>query len=235
MVRSGQPEIPFIDLAEILDTMNCGVVARDADNRVVFANATLARWLGYERAEMFGAPAEQFFAPDLRDRLKEEFEAIREGDLRVRVSAMRRKDGTTFPALIVPALWIDEFGRSGAGVGVVVDLAAVHTAKQATHPSPEDVRSRLERIAGELYSIGLVAGVPDVAPLALDHPELDALSAREKEVLAQLAAGERVAAIAAKLFISPHTVRNHLKSIYRKLGVGDQSELIHKVRSLRGD
>lgn len=47
-----------------------------------------------------------------------------------------------------------------------------------------------------------------------------------------LVAGERVPTIAGKLFISPHTVRNHLKSIYSKLQVHSQSELIVLVRSL---
>ncbi len=49
---------------------------------------------------------------------------------------------------------------------------------------------------------------------------------------AHLAAGDWVPAIAKRLYISPHTVRNHLKSIYRKVGVGTQSQLIERVRSL---
>lgn len=50
------------------------------------------------------------------------------------------------------------------------------------------------------------------------------LSAREREVLAHLGQGLPVDAIARRLFISRHTVRNHLKAIYRKLGVGSQVE-----------
>ena len=45
-------------------------------------------------------------------------------------------------------------------------------------------------------------------------------------------AGKRVPAISKSLHISPHTVRNHLKSIYRQIGVGSQSELIEHVRVL---
>jgi DNA-binding CsgD family transcriptional regulator len=44
-----------------------------------------------------------------------------------------------------------------------------------------------------------------------------------------------VPAIAKKLFISPHTVRHHLKSMDRKLDVPDQNALIERMRSLAGD
>ena len=39
-------------------------------------------------------------------------------------------------------------------------------------------------------------------------------------------------AIAERLYISQSTVRNHLKAIYRKVGVSSQSELIEWVASL---
>ena len=38
--------------------------------------------------------------------------------------------------------------------------------------------------------------------------------------------------MAVQLGISPHTVRNHLKSMYRKVGAKDQSDLIERVRAL---
>lgn len=56
------------------------------------------------------------------------------------------------------------------------------------------------------------------------------LSVREREVLARLIDNQRVPAIAESLFISQHTVRNHLKAIFRKLGVSDQQALIDFMR-----
>jgi DNA-binding CsgD family transcriptional regulator len=44
-----------------------------------------------------------------------------------------------------------------------------------------------------------------------------ALSARECEVLEQIAQGHSIDDISADLFLSPHTVRTHIKNILRKL------------------
>lgn len=49
------------------------------------------------------------------------------------------------------------------------------------------------------------------------------LSARELEVLTLIGRGRANDEIAKALFISPHTVKNHVSSIYRKLGVRDRT------------
>lgn len=49
------------------------------------------------------------------------------------------------------------------------------------------------------------------------------LSARELEVLTLVGRGRSNDEIAKALFISPHTVKNHVSSIYRKLGVKDRT------------
>jgi DNA-binding CsgD family transcriptional regulator len=61
------------------------------------------------------------------------------------------------------------------------------------------------------------------------EPSLDpgaaSLTARERELLTLL--GEGVSAtdeLAERLFISPKTVKNHLASIYEKLGIGDRTQ-----------
>jgi DNA-binding CsgD family transcriptional regulator len=51
------------------------------------------------------------------------------------------------------------------------------------------------------------------------------LSRREQEVLHFVLDGKRVGTIASSLFLSENTVRNHLKRIYRKLGVRSLGEL----------
>jgi DNA-binding CsgD family transcriptional regulator len=62
-------------------------------------------------------------------------------------------------------------------------------------------------------------------------PGRSRLSDRELEVVRQLLAGDRVPAIARSLFLSQSTVRNYLSSVFRKLGVGSQQELLDLLRA----
>ncbi|WP_162610848.1 helix-turn-helix transcriptional regulator [Gordonibacter sp. An230] len=55
------------------------------------------------------------------------------------------------------------------------------------------------------------------------------LSPRESEILAYLGRGHGIAYVAKTLVISESTVRTHVKSIYRKLGVSSREELLQRV------
>lgn len=55
------------------------------------------------------------------------------------------------------------------------------------------------------------------------------LSTREKEIIHLLAQGLVYKEIAEKLFISPQTVRTHIRNIYEKLQVSSKTEAINKV------
>ena len=54
-------------------------------------------------------------------------------------------------------------------------------------------------------------------------------STRQWEILTRLVRGERVEEIAADLYLSPSTVRNHLAAIYKKFGVHSQTELLARL------
>jgi len=55
------------------------------------------------------------------------------------------------------------------------------------------------------------------------------LSERESEILQKLCNGENYKAIADSLFISGHTVRAHIKNIYKKLHVNSRAEAVTKA------
>lgn len=73
------------------------------------------------------------------------------------------------------------------------------------------------------FATGPPAGV--INATAFTH-----LARREFEVVTELLAGNRVPAIARKLYLTQGTVRNYLSTAYRKLGVRNQQELIDLLR-----
>jgi DNA-binding CsgD family transcriptional regulator len=55
------------------------------------------------------------------------------------------------------------------------------------------------------------------------------VTAREQEVCLEVLSGNATADIARHLFISPHTVHDHLKSLFEKVGVGSRGELVARL------
>lgn len=58
------------------------------------------------------------------------------------------------------------------------------------------------------------------------------LSLREREVATAFYDTPQIDPVARSLSISPNTVRNHLRAIYRKLGVHSQAELVAAMRQM---
>jgi len=53
------------------------------------------------------------------------------------------------------------------------------------------------------------------------------LTAREIQVLQQMASGKTYREIAEYLALSPHTVRRHMEHIYKKLGVQSKIQAVN--------
>lgn len=73
--------------------------------------------------------------------------------------------------------------------------------------------------------VDLLVGGPDA-------DELADLTQREREVLAQMAAGLTNAAIGARLHLSLSTVEKHVASIFIKLGLGDEPSVNRRVAAV---
>jgi DNA-binding CsgD family transcriptional regulator len=85
----------------------------------------------------------------------------------------------------------------------------------------------LLRDGGRRVAVIVERADPDrLAPLLMAAYEL---TDREKDVTRLVLQGETTAATAARLFISPQTVQQHLKNIFGKTGVRSRRELVGKM------
>ena len=66
-------------------------------------------------------------------------------------------------------------------------------------------------------------------------PKHEDLSPRERQIAEAYAAGRSYREIAELLFIAPATVRTHLSTIYRKLGVSTKIELLRVLEGVGGE
>jgi PAS domain S-box-containing protein len=131
-------------------------------------------------------------------------------------------------------------GWGPEAVDVVLDTMnspAVAVGPDQSQGLPE--RSDADRIAAlEHHLLQFAAELHatrwrDLHPLEVDASHLvalDGLPARQREVVDRLLRGERIPAIAASMFITPSTVRNHLTHTFAAFGVHSQAELLARLR-----
>ena len=74
---------------------------------------------------------------------------------------------------------------------------------------------------------------PAASAAAGMRPVRSELTSREWEVLDLLCERKTTDVMAGELFLSPETVRSHIKAIYRKLGVNSRDEAIARAAELR--
>ena len=94
-------------------------------------------------------------------------------------------------------------------------------------------------VAAAFLALGIFLGLrvfaaPPPAPFD-GHPKALAalgLSERELEVLQELAAGHANKEIAARLHVSPNTVKTHVSRVFEKLGAKRRTDAIRRAREL---
>lgn len=126
------------------------------------------------------------------------------------------------PTLPVPVLALAAAARAGRGQS---DPPALHIPTRAgwlslyaslpQGPAAGRVAIFIQRAAGR-----------DAAPLRL---EAYGLTPREREIASLVAEGAGTQAIADRLFLSPWTVRDHLKAVFEKTSVRSRRELRARV------
>lgn len=143
---------------------------------------------------------------------------------------------------ILPALLENGVSRAliltGTREQATLDQAVLHGARGVVRKdaSAEQVLKAIEKVhQGELWldheMLGRVFG-EFMHPTAAHKPDPEAeknatLTAKERKIVDTIVEGNGALnkTLAQRLFISEHTLRNHLTSIYQKLGVSNRLEL----------
>ena len=195
----------------LVSGLSLGLCIVDDDQRVVYVNQSFAEMVGSSPEALAGKPVTEL---------------------------LKFSQGGSVPTAGTHGAW----ARGGDGgtlmVATVAQPCAEGTCLLTVPPSMLDsvrwatTQDHLSRVEQLLDRVERIHNAPTGAPTDRDlstSPMLAQLSRREREIVTALVSAKPVKQIAASLNISPHTVRNHLKSSFRKLNVGSQVELVAKL------
>jgi DNA-binding NarL/FixJ family response regulator len=135
---------------------------------------------------------------------------VRAGDVPVGILVLTSFSGAE---QVIPAIQAgaDGYLLKDAGPAALTDaIRAVHRGEPML--SPEAAAVVMARVAA------------DAGPAPAAHPDLDRLTAREREVLAGLGRGLSNRQLAAELFVSEKTVKTHVSSVLAKLRLSDRTQ-----------
>ncbi len=116
--------------------------------------------------------------------------------------------------------------RASISMAEVRGREAAPTGHEGAVVQVDDAIRRLTTALSELRELGQATAPPPPVPV---DPAFDTISPREWEVVRAIVRLHSVPEVAKALFISPHTVRNHLKSLYSKLDVESKLALAQRV------
>lgn len=136
--------------------------------------------------------------------------------------------------------WLELLDDGGLGGPLPTSvMSAVHACRNGS-AQPATVRARTragrwvtvtaERFSGDSGSdIGVIVQPSRPAEIASIVGAAHGLTERESDVVVSVVAGHSNGEIARLLRVSPHTVKDHLKSIYAKLDVQTRNEMTSKL------
>ncbi len=203
-----------MNLVELLDSTADGVCAVAADGKIVFWNQAAEKILGYPAREVLGKPCcDIFVGYDASGnrlcwsechvlRLVRINEPIQHFD-------MLTRDKSGRPVWLNVSILVDSGGRAGP-------RTTIHLFRDVTASREMEALLR-ERMAQSAAAPAASAGTSTP------------LTRRENEILALIRSGADTKAMAARLNVSPQTVRNHVQSILGKLGVHSRLEAVAYV------
>jgi PAS domain S-box-containing protein len=156
--------VPFMGdtiLSTILDCIqNCGVSAEEwyeniydsspvlyrtinTDGIILDCNRAYVKALGYlSKEELIGTSIFDCTAEQSLDEMHKTFETWRKaGHVQNREVCLKRKDGTTFPALLNASSIFDEMGTLVASNTVITNVTEIHNTRKALEEANRELRT----------------------------------------------------------------------------------------------
>jgi LuxR family maltose regulon positive regulatory protein len=221
--------------------------------------AQMHRWLARAEADLALATGTH---AELRTRLEELEPARRSADETLQLARSRLADGDTegadelltpvdhqdldvvlaVEASVVRALSADRLRRDDQALQLLEralsDAAAEHLVAPFLSAGTARMRVLLERVvllrtvhAG--FARTLLDILDSAIPVDTDNGLVEQVTERERTVLRYLATMLSNAEIAEEMFLSPNTVKVHLRHVYRKLDVTSRRAAVRRARELR--
>jgi DNA-binding CsgD family transcriptional regulator len=213
--------------SELLDFVPWPVVITGEDRLISFVNAAARSDVKSASLPMIGKRMGYLLAPKQQDAFAAHGAKWLKGDLYpVRLEWPSQAGTLTF--LATPLLF-----SAGGSTSLVIVFQPADQLAAALAGEPKRAASKarafIQSLEAEVARLREQQRVGNVPGRDGDSGLLK-LTQREWDVARRIASGDRVSLLAEELAISPNTVRNHLKSIFRKLGVRSQAQLVRRVR-----
>jgi PAS domain S-box-containing protein len=221
---------------KILDRLAWAVAAQDSNGRIVYVNRAFCNTFGIPAEVAVGRIGAAQFPEAERSGYVDAMREWSQGVARPARLTVRLRDGLTRPFLILPQPIPDDTGAIAGTLLLIMD----------PEPLADATADRIQKMGGLVRA--LLRTISDELEQALDRssevqldledlrrrvPALKTLTRREWEVASRIGRGDRTSLVAKDLGISTNTVRNHLKAIFRKTGIGSQVALVERFKQLR--
>ena len=221
-------------LTLLLGIVSDGIWVVDPLGRTELANDRMAELLAVTPARLARGGLDDLLDPEAARMARERMELRAAGISQEYEMDVTRRDGATRRFHVVAAPRFDGNDRYAGSIAVCSDVteradldSLLDGARQPASITLDSTGSSVsDRIMRHLGTTVL----PHTRVRSSSDPHVRALSEREFEIVDMLVDGDRVPAIAKKLFLSQSTVRNHLSAVFHKFDVSGQQELITLLR-----
>lgn len=137
------------ELAERLKEI---VIEIDGNGTIIYCNKKAIESIGYTRKEIKGSNVINFVVPEDKKKIVNNFNGLLEGkELTRSIYVIKRKDGSTFPAITYPDYIMDDNGKITGIREILVDMSDIKEAKEKLRESEESYHSLFKNSLDGIY------------------------------------------------------------------------------------